>query len=518
MSDKKYESLSREIILGQESVLKTILIKIFTDLYQSLKKSCAIEPQDSNYLDDLIYFHGDMDLIDATKLFRQRFFKHHKLIKFNNIKFSIQDVHSILNTTRFQERMAKKNIIDSIEIQKPYKFSLLAMEEVGRIASELTNIRHMIAHNNNLKQSSQALILMGNVSRLLSITPDSIRETTSGFSELEKFISINYFDSIVEVIRPDIEENRFLEQSIDEDIQEAILINKIDEMSKQLNDLNEIKLVISQNQKISDDISSNFKIIKNELIDEIKNLNQEKGNAETPPITEIVTDKENSKELHIIQDTDIKEPPADITFSEQFMGDPSSWTSVPEFTRNQLKVEDLELHYVSYQNALADGVDKRKVVTWIMNDLHAGYGLTNDDLFTVKLFVEQGLINETLYDKYLLSLEEEDSLSRSELYDKLMSLRVEIKNKMKSESQTFQNWHNILMVALAHEIIDNRIDKEEDFRKNEIFAKYYNSLQMPEKLLERDGIESIKKNAKDLMDTQINDYWDEISSLVGRLT
>jgi hypothetical protein len=533
MSDIKYKTYSRDLILGQEAVLKTIFIKIFNDLYQSLKKCCSIDPNDLSYLDDLIFFHEDMDLIDATKLYRQKFFKHQKLIKFNNIKFSIQEINSILNTTRFQERMAKKNIVDSIEMRKPYKFNLLAMEEVSRIASELTNIRHMIAHNNNLNQSSQALILMGNISRLLSITPDSIRDTTSGFSELEKFISINFFDSIIEIVRPDIEENRFTNHSVDKDIQEAILMDKIDEMSSQLNELNEIKLVVSQNQKISDDIKSNFKTIRSDLIDEIKNLNI---NLEPiNPSDELESKAFDSSSLQVFSSNEVESENKNLSSPQEFkalMGGPR-WSqnpidepnqdgfldnTLPEHKKNKINVEDLELVYSSYQNAINDGIEKRKVVTWIINDLDSSYGLTTEDLTFTKSLVDEGLISNSIYDNYLMALEEEDSLSRSELYDKLMALRVEIKNRMRNKSKVFQNWHNILMVALAHEIIDNRIINEEDFRNNKVFLKYYHSDQMPESLQRRDDVFIIKQNAQDLMNTQINEYWDEISNLVKKLS
>ena len=149
------------------------------------------------------------------------------------------------------QRNIKKNIIDSIELKTPYSFSLSSMEEIGRIAEEITHIRHMVSHNNNIKQSSQALILLGNISRLLGMAPDAVSNTTSGFNELNEYVKVNYFNSIISVYRPDLEEESPSENEIDNQIHEALLADKIDSISSKLEELNEIKLSLQSNQKLT---------------------------------------------------------------------------------------------------------------------------------------------------------------------------------------------------------------------------------------------------------------------------
>ena len=114
------------------------------------------------------------------------------------------------------------------------------MEEIGRIAEEITHIRHMVSHNNNIEQSSQALILLGNISRLLGMAPDAVSNTTSGFNELNEYVKVNYFNSIISVYRPDLEEESPSENEIDNQIHEALLADKIDSISSKLEELKKL--------------------------------------------------------------------------------------------------------------------------------------------------------------------------------------------------------------------------------------------------------------------------------------
>jgi len=495
MEEKNYASITREIIHGQESVIKTIFIKIFIDIYRSLRETCEIDDPDLDYYDELVYFPNDIDLIDATKLYRARIFKNKKLSEFYRGyggKFSIKNINGILNTIRMPQRNIKKNIIDSIELKTPYSFSLSSMEEIGRIAEEITHIRHMVSHNNNIKQSSQALILLGNISRLLGMAPDAVSNTTSGFNELNEYVKVNYFNSIISVYRPDLEEESPSENEIDNQIHEALLADKIDSISSKLEELNEIKLALQSNQKLTESINEkviNFKtyVSDSESVETIK-----KEIHKPLDDSNYDTDSDNVEELETIATSSIKK----------------------QVNNTNYNPEDLEIDFDSYQEALNAGAVPKHVALWAIKDMQAGFSLSLDDLKVVEMFVENGSILKGIYDEYIEKENESEghSITKSELYDSLMLIRNDIKEYMTKEHEGFENWHNILMTLLAHEIINEKIKSVDEFRNNKVFQKYYHSRQMPKSIAQMDGYDDKLEFAKNMMNIQIDKYWHTIQN------
>jgi hypothetical protein len=119
------------------------------------------------------------------------------------------------------------------------------------------------AHNNGLDNSAQALILMSNISRLLSLVPNQIRESTGGFNNFENFVNHDFLDSILSIIRPDIEDSieeaKIQSENLAEesgDIFNEMLLNKVDSMSNQLKNLQEINNTLSNNEATLKDILS----------------------------------------------------------------------------------------------------------------------------------------------------------------------------------------------------------------------------------------------------------------------
>ena len=169
------------------------------------------------------------------------------------------------------------------------------MQEVGSICSELVRLRNLAAHNSGLQNTSQALILLSNILRLLNLTPDVIRESTSNFDYLKDHIQKDYLDSILAVIRPDIEEevdelNEIIEarKSKDKSSEEQILENKIDKLSNQVKDLNDIKNInnsLAESQASINEIRSilagskgnNKNITQESLVKKTKNKTTKKN-------------------------------------------------------------------------------------------------------------------------------------------------------------------------------------------------------------------------------------------------
>ena len=101
-------------------------------------------------------------------------------------------------------------------------------------------------------------------------------------------------------------------------------------------------------------------------------------------------------------------------------------------------------------------------------------------------------------------------LTTAEVKDKLISLRETIKQDMKSRDAHFQNWHNILMRPLIEELLNNRGADLKQFKDSLIFRHYYNC----HSLRGKDSFNSEKKQTQEMMDFQLNKYWDSIEKIL----
>lgn len=551
MSDSKFSSFSRDIVHGYEKVLASIFIKLFIDLYSSLKKNFVIHIDYADLDQDLLYEAESMDLIDAAKLYRKNIFSHKILDKYSKGRsFSIENAKAAITNTRFQVRTEKQTLINSLNMKKPYSFNVLAMEEVGRIAREITQIRHMLSHNNNMTQSTQALILVGNLARLMSITPDEIRSSTPRFQELNEFIKNNLFNSIIEVYKPEI----MLSDESSDDVEDEIKLNeKIESILGKLDTLNEIKVEIANNKNSIESAHKSINELSQKYIDEssevsrtikeavdpsrIRSLLQNQDIDSIDPISteEIKEMKERLSALEFQEHDDVNEKldneysliseetteNLDLEEDANVIKKDKSQTKIPKHKKAKLSVGELEFVYQDYMDALNDGVDKKLVFLWAIRDMENDVSLTEDELQFVKEAVDSGVLDEEIYIEYIKENEvEEKLLTLDELKDSLLSLRLEIIDHMKPQFPQFQNWHNILMNVLVNEIIDERITKETDFRNTVHFEHYYNSHQISSSMESRwtkEELEKIKMDAKKLIDYQLEEFWPKISNLVSKL-
>lgn len=542
MSESKYSSFSRDVIHGYEKVLAGIFIKLYVDLYKWLRKSFSIH---EDYIDldkDLAFEADGMDLIEAAKLFRLNIFSHKILDKYSKgKKFSIENAKTVITNTRFQVRTEKQTLINSMNMTKPYSFNVLAMEEIGRISREIIQIRHMLSHNNNMTQSTQALILVGNLARLMSITPNEIRSSTPRFQELDEFIKNNLFNSIIEVYKPDV----FISnQDEEEDTNDEINVSeKIEQVLKKLDVLNELKIQIAKSnssiestQKSINDLSERYSKESSEVSQTLKeavdpsrirNLFKDQDIQSIDPIsTEDI--KEMESRLKALEEegdnlgehdqniVDIKGNEKEISIE---IPHENKQTKVPAHKKSKIAVGDLEFIYQDYMDAINDGIDKKLVFMWAVSDMQKDVSLTEDELRFVKDAVDKGAIDEQIYSDYIQdNAVEEKLLTIDELKDSLVSLRLEIIDHMKPKFPEFRNWHNILMNVLANEIIEQKISLEEDFRALPIFNHYYNSEQISVHMESRwteDELKKIRSDAKEFLDYQMDEFWPRISSLIS---
>jgi hypothetical protein len=263
---KTYSDHSMSLLMGdREPILKSILRQLFEGIYEEIKDKCTLEEVDRKDINEFLKWPDDHDLNSTARYFVWSFFNHKIIEKITHTrKFSLKDIHTIVNRSQFRNRPEdKRRLVSQIEIKKKFKFTIKQINEVGVISEELMRIRNLAAHNNGLENSSQALILMSNVSRLLNMIPDSIREKTNGFNNLEQFVREEFLDSILSVIRPDIEESiedaklqSETKAEEDGDLFNEVLVNKLDDMSNQLRSLKEINAVLSKQDNTLENILS----------------------------------------------------------------------------------------------------------------------------------------------------------------------------------------------------------------------------------------------------------------------
>ena len=392
---KTYSDHSMSLLMGdREPILKSILRQLFEGIYEEIKDKCTLEEVDKKDINEFLKWPDDHDLNSTARYFVWSFFNHKIIEKVTRTrKFSLKDIHSIVNRSQFRNRPEdKRRLVSQIEIKKKFKFTIKQINEVGVISEELMRIRNLAAHNNGLENSSQ-------------------------------FVREEFLDSILSVIRPDIEESiedaklqSETKAEEDGDLFNEVLVNKLDDMSNKLKNLKEINTVLSKHENTLENILS------------------------------LVYSPRPSMERQWSFDNESRK---DIQDEEAL---------TPEQVENNLAIE------------LGESTDDNKSESY--------------------------------------------QSSRSETYDSLMKLRVQIKKEMSSEHSAFRNWHNLLMSNLSNAMIDEKLISIDKLKASPTFQHYYDSKQMYGKLLAHYNVNDKKKAAVEYFDIQIERYWPTIEVML----
>jgi len=410
---------SMALLMGdKENILKSILRQLFEGIYREIEGKCNFTEENREHINEFLAWPDDYDLTDTAFFFNRRLFGHQIFDRVRNGKqFSLGELDTIIQHPKSKiKQVDKRRLNDRLEIKKNFKFSIRKMREVGAICDELIRIRNLAAHNAGLKNSAQALILMSNILRLLAMTPDAVKDSTQNFSYLEEFMKHEFLDSILRKIRPDIDEEvEELKQKIEakgeksEDILNAMLLKKIDEVSSQLKEVKDMH-------------------INNTLSDNQVPINQ---------ILSLIKESKNAAAL-------IKESKNKPQRVEQID-------------------EILDLHNLPYKEE----------------------------------------VNKTA------SIED---LSRSEVFDNLMELRVIIKKEMNLKFLGFRKSHNLLDEPLANAMLDERLDTLKKLKASPTFQMQLKFNKMSHKgLFPTHANKDPKKN---YMDIEIKDYWLKIQLIL----
>ena len=135
----------------------------------------------------------------------------------------------------------------------------------------------------------------------------SYHKNTKGFGEFERMIREEFLDSILSVIRPDIEDTNLIPEIEEDDYINEALINKIDEMNNQFKKgLKRLIANLIKNESIMNDILS---LVYSPRFAQAPLLNN--PSLEIRPISDetkekIATSKDENEETQIINKKEIE--------------------------------------------------------------------------------------------------------------------------------------------------------------------------------------------------------------------
>jgi len=409
---KSYSDYSIALLMGnKERIITSILRQLFQGIYEEIKKKCIIEEVEKTKISEFLFWPEGHELVDTASFFTNEIYGNktiQRVTKNTKMLFSIKNLLSKMQHPGIKNNsLERRRITKQLETKEQFKFSIEKMQEVGSICSELVRLRNLAAHSSGLQNTSQALILLSNILRLLNLTPDEIRKSTKDFDYLENYIQKDFLDSILVVIRPDIEEDLDeLNQKIaaratkDKTTLEEILENKVDKISNQIKDLNDLKNI---NNSLADN-----QISINEILLVVKDL-KGSGRAEVQESRSKVASKDSFKQ-------------------------------------------------------------KTK---------HKEYG---------------------------------GSLSRSEAYDKLMKLRVQIKKEMILKFPGFRKNYNILDEPIAKAMLNDEISSLKALKSSSTFKNVLKFNKLSYKELK--PLDSSQDPKEDYMDIEIKEYWPTIELIL----
>jgi len=408
---KNYSDYSMALLMGdKERIITSILRQLFEGIYLEIKDKCILEEIEKVKISEFLRWPEGHELVDTASFFTNEVFKNKSLQRVTKNERAIFSIKSLLSRMQHpnirNNSLERRRITNQLEIKKSFKFSIEKMQEVGSICSELVRLRNLAAHSSGLQNTPQALMLLSNILRLLNLTPDSIRASTKNFNYLKDHLQNEFLDSILGVIRPDIEEEMDeLNQKIqakdskDKDTLEKILENKVDKVSNQIKELNDLKNI---NNSLSDNQVSIREILS--VVIELRESNKTLTQTNNPKIASKFLDKDSSK-------------------------------------------QKTEYKY---------------------------YG---------------------------------GSLSRSETYDSLMKLRLQIKKEMNLRFSGFRKNHNILDEPLANAILNEELSSLKSFKASPTFKNIIKFNKLSSSPIPKD-------RGQDYMEVEIKEYWPKLQLIL----
>lgn len=120
-------------------------------------------------------------------------------------------------------------------------------------------------------------------------------------------------------------------------------------------------------------------------------------------------------------------------------------------------------------------------------------------------------VEDNDYQENSLNIESEEQLTESEATSQLKQLKNKIHKEMRyKHNKEMANWECIAQWAIIHAIIAHLPKNKDEFKKLDAFQLYYNSEQS------KRTTEADKRNAKSVMNFQVDEYWDDILETIEK--
>lgn len=452
-----YKDYVNKVFTEKEHFLKDLFSILFVDIYTSIKD--GVDVRDEEQIKAIATgFAHDVDLNNTLGRFT---WSHFSLEALDNILknsrsgpywFSLLNLHSLFQkpaVARHPRVRAYKEILEK-------KYNLKQYEEFSNIAADIIRFRNTNAHNNGIRNSAQALALYAQINLILVIYPDELKEKVHGFEQYEKFINVDFKNSI-----DSISSSNSLNEEVKRESPEEILAPN--HMELQNFPLTESLTSIELS---TDDASQNIKHVRSR-VENIESQLTQLGSA--------------------------------VSNSHTLIDSLHSLLTQPQGKNYQSTQDESALHQITTDDKVSVALNEE-----ISEDL--------EDLVT------DGLPIESQEDEIIID-DTVTLLTRSELIDNLLDIRNQIDTSMSAKYISFRNWHNILSRPLIDSLVNIRIISEEQFRNNETFLYYYHSGQVPKKVadtLSTSDLEALKLEAKSFMDEQLHDHWGQILSILDK--
>ena len=444
-----YKDYVNKVFTEKEHFLKDLFSVLFVDIYESLKD--GVEVRDKEKIDAIVGFAYDEDLNQILIRFKWSHFNLQsidRIIGNNKQKwFSLRDAHSMFqkpNLARHQRVRAIREVLEK-------KYSLKQYEEFGVIAEDIIRFRNTNAHNNGVRNSSQAMVLFAQISLLLKIYPDDLRDKVNGFVTYEKFINHDFKDSI-EIISS-LSKTDEVTNANDEDLK--------------LNPKSEIETAEINNTKLHDSIEGIVES-SDEISQKIKHVTARVENIEQQ-VSKIVSSVDETSSF-IKSIADIK---TNASITNNILEKDQSSSSVDS---NIVQTED------GLEDAF-DGSDEQEVdLEEAADSIQSPTLLTDAELFDNLLDIRNSIDND-MSAKYISFRNWHNILSRS-LVDVLVQIQISSPEDFKNNS-TFQHYY--LSEQMPIKVKQN---------------------------LSSNDLEALIQEAKDFMDEQLLNFWTQIQSVL----
>ena len=264
--DKIYLDYVNEIFGNKEVVLKEMFATLFLEIIKSFPNE--VITHDVQYIDELrTTWPDEQDLNVTLQRFTWKHFSDERfsaiLNKKNSSRFSILDIRRIFDTREMKASQSRARFKKAYEKD----FNIISFEEYAVIAQHLIYWRNKASHRGGIRNISQALAIYSEISLLVKIFPDNLRDKINGIDDYQKYLNENFLQSILidTDVNPINKNNDYQENSLDLPSDESLLLNL---------EIDALKDSVSELKGIQQDSSSMIAFIKKNLVQIGQAINQ----------------------------------------------------------------------------------------------------------------------------------------------------------------------------------------------------------------------------------------------------